>query len=69
MKKQLDLLIDIYQPKESEKEQQKLTDQEHGRFLKRKNNLEAKLFKKKYERIANHICGIPNGDKHMNPFT
>ena len=38
------------------------------RFLRRKNILEAKLFKKKYERVAKHISGIPKGGKHLNPF-
>ena len=37
--------------------------------MRKKNNLEAKLFKKKYERIAKHISGIPSGEKHLNPFT
>ena len=68
MRKQLELLVDIYKPNENDKTF-KRSDQEHGRYLRRKNNLEAKLFKKKYERVAKHICGIPNGEKRLNPFT
>lgn len=29
--------------------------------------MEAKIFKKKYERIAKHMSGMPK-DPHMNPF-
>ena len=40
---------------------------EYHEFVKRKNILETKLFKKKYEKVARHISGIPKQDKH-NPF-
>jgi len=36
--------------------------------LRRKNILETKLFKKKYERIAAHISGMPKSGGNLNPF-
>ena len=30
--------------------------------------LETKLFKKKYERVAKHLSGIPKSDQNQNPF-
>ena len=41
---------------------------EYHEYLKRKNILETKLFKKKYEKVARHISGIPKTEKHLNPF-
>ena len=37
-------------------------------MLKRKNLLEAKLFKKKYENIAKYLNGNSNLEISMNPF-
>ena len=41
---------------------------EYHEYLKRKNILETKLFKKKYEKISRHISGIPKKELQMNPF-
>jgi hypothetical protein len=35
---------------------------EYNSMLKRKNLLEAKLFKKRYEKVQKHLNGIPNMD-------
>ena len=37
-------------------------------MLKRKNILEAKLFKKRYEKVEKHLNRIPNLDASFNPF-
>ena len=37
-------------------------------MLKRKNLLECKLFKKKYENVEAHLNGIPNMEQYNNPF-
>jgi hypothetical protein len=47
----------------------KQTPHEFHEYIKKKNILEAKLFKKKYERVAKHVSGMPKMDRHMNPFT
>lgn len=31
--------------------------------------MEAKLFKKRYEKMQKHLNGVPNFDKTLNPFT
>ena len=41
---------------------------EYNSMLKRKNLLEAKLFKKRYEKVQKHLNGIPNLDNSLNPF-
>lgn len=41
---------------------------EFNSMLKRKNLLEAKLFKKRYEKVEKHLNGIPNMDSSLNPF-
>lgn len=37
-------------------------------MLKRKNLLEAKLFKRRYEKMEKHLNGMPSMEKTMNPF-
>jgi stalled ribosome alternative rescue factor ArfA len=37
-------------------------------MLKRKNLLEAKLFKRRYEKITKFLGGLPVQDQTMNPF-
>jgi hypothetical protein len=41
---------------------------EYNTMLKRKNLLEAKLFKKRYEKVQKHLNGVPNMDSSLNPF-
>lgn len=41
---------------------------EYNAMLKRKNLLEAKLFKRRYEKVQKHLNGLANADKTMNPF-
>jgi hypothetical protein len=41
---------------------------EFNAILKRKYLLEAKLFKKKYEKVQKHLNGNPNIDLILNPF-
>ncbi|CDW72235.1 UNKNOWN [Stylonychia lemnae] len=41
---------------------------EYNSMLKRKNLLEAKLFKKRYEKVQKHLNGVPNMDSSLNPF-
>lgn len=41
---------------------------EFNAMLKRKNLLEAKLFKKRYEKVQKHLNGVPNLDNTLNPF-
>ena len=77
MTKQLNLMIQMHQqkrsPDESKKSSSKLsfnskqTQQEYNEFLRKKNNMEAKIFKKKYERISKHMSGMPK-DLLSNPF-
>ena len=43
-------------------EEQKQSLQEFSQYLRRKNILETKLFKKKYERVAKHISGMPKSE-------
>lgn len=56
---------------EEEKEvppKMKQSEQEYCLFLRKKNILETKLFKMKYSSMQKHIGGIPNQEKHLNPF-
>ena len=46
----------------------KQSEQEYCLFLRRKNILETKLFKMKYNSMQKHIGGIPNQERHLNPF-
>lgn len=41
---------------------------EYNAMLKRKNLLEAKLFKKRYEKVQKHLNGNHNLENSMNPF-
>ena len=41
---------------------------EFNSMLKRKNLLEAKLFKKRYEKVQKHLNGNPNFELTLNPF-
>jgi len=41
---------------------------EYNSMLKRKNLLEAKLFKRRYEKIRRHLSGMPNTEATFNPF-
>jgi hypothetical protein len=41
---------------------------EFNAVLKRKNLLETKLFKKRYEKVQKHLNGIPHIESHLNPF-
>jgi hypothetical protein len=41
---------------------------EYNAMLKRKNLLEAKLFKRRYEKMQKHLNGMPSLEKSMNPF-
>ena len=41
---------------------------EYNAILKRKNLLEAKLFKRKYEKISKHLSGMSSRDRNLNPF-
>mmetsp|Transcript_32530 Transcript_32530/g.49757 ORF Transcript_32530/g.49757 Transcript_32530/m.49757 type:complete len:102 (+) Transcript_32530:75-380(+) len=47
----------------------KQSTSEYSHYLRRKNNLETRLFKKKYERISKHISGTGRHEKQANPFT
>jgi hypothetical protein len=37
-------------------------------MLKRKNLLEAKLFKRRYDKMQKHLTGMPGLDASVNPF-
>ena len=41
---------------------------EYNAMLKRKNLLEAKLFKKRYEKVQKHLNGNPILENGLNPF-
>jgi|LauGreDrversion4_2_1035121.scaffolds.fasta_scaffold310730_2 hypothetical protein len=41
---------------------------EYHAMLKRKNLLEAKLFKRRFEKMRKHLSGLPNLDSSLNPF-
>ena len=41
---------------------------EFNSMLKRKNLLEAKIFKRRYEKISKHLNGMPAMEKTLNPF-
>jgi hypothetical protein len=70
MKVQLNILKDAQRNIQNDDEMiKKQTAAEFHQFLRRKNILEAKIFKKKYERIAKHISGIPKFDRGLSPFT
>ena len=41
---------------------------EYHAMLKRKNLLEAKLFKRRFEKMRRHLSGIPSMEVTLNPF-
>jgi hypothetical protein len=41
---------------------------EYHAILKRKNLLEAKLFKRRFEKMRRHLSGMPSLDATLNPF-
>jgi hypothetical protein len=41
---------------------------EFNTMLKRKNLLEAKLFKRRYDKMQKHLTGMPGLDASVNPF-
>jgi hypothetical protein len=41
---------------------------EFNAMLKRKNLLEAKLFKRRYEKMQKHLNGMPSMERSLNPF-
>lgn len=41
---------------------------EYHAMLKRKNLLEAKLFKRRYEKMRRHLSGMPSLETTLNPF-
>lgn len=40
------------------------SEDDFTKFIRQKNVLETKLFKKKYERVAKHLSGIPKSDQN-----
>jgi hypothetical protein len=46
----------------------KQTFNEYCLFLRRKNNMETKVFKKKYEAVNHHISGIPKVKNEVNEY-
>jgi hypothetical protein len=41
---------------------------EYHAMLKRKNLLEAKLFKRRFEKMRRHLSGMPSLEATLNPF-
>lgn len=43
-------------------------NREYVSMLKRRNFLEAKVFKRKFEKMHKHLSGMPSLDATLNPF-
>lgn len=61
--------IEIHKIFSQEMERYKGVTAEYNSMLKRKNLLEAKLFKRKYEKMQKHLNGMPSMDRTLNPFS
>ncbi|TNV84874.1 hypothetical protein FGO68_gene1032 [Halteria grandinella] len=62
------ITIEIHKLFTQEMSKYKGVTAEYNAMLKRKNLLEAKLFKRRYEKVQKHLNGLSSSDKAMNPF-
>lgn len=63
------ITIEIHKLFLQEMERYKGVTAEYNAMLKRKNLLEAKLFKRRYQKMEKHLNGMPNLDRTLNPFS